>query len=80
MRNVITRFSKDGRPENDIKENFLSKDHAVSTYQKKAKLTTHVPTINDLDDGQIVRHENGDNIDLYVRSGKSLYKSTFTKV
>ncbi len=80
MRNTITRFSKDGRPENDIQEKFLSKDHAGSTYQKKATLSTHVPTVDDLEDGQIVRHVNGDNIDLYVRSGKSIYKATFTKV
>ncbi len=79
-RNIITRFSNDNRPENDIERIFLSKDKATSTYQKKASLSNHVPTIDDLEDGQMVRYENGTDIDVYVRSGKSLYKATFRKV
>lgn len=83
MAKVIGRFTEDGRAEDDIRRKFKSyhtKDEAVASFQKYVRNVVNVPVLDDLADDEMVKHETGGNVDLYIRKGASLYKSTFTKV
>ena len=80
---IITRFTNNGRAEDDIRRkfgNYLPKTDATSMYQRYIRTVANVPTLSDLQDDEMVKHENGEDIDLYIRTGKGLYKATFTKI
>lgn len=83
MGKVIGRFTTDGRAEDDIRRKFMSyhtKSEASAKFQKYVRSVTNAPLLSDLSDDEMVKHETGGNVDLYIRKGGSLYKATFTKV
>ena len=75
----LTRFTETGRAESEIESIFLSKGEADENFQKVKTLRTR-PTVDDLNDGEMAQVVVDEQIDLYIRRGRSLYKLTGTKI
>lgn len=76
---MLGRHTTDGRFENEIQSNFLSKKDAMNSYQRR-KILKRPATIEDLEENEQGVFQTAEGAEIYLRLGKSIFKQTFEKV